>query len=75
MEVHGDTLVGSDKDNNLYYKLHTSTDVKGESVAVGGRVVGVGMVMMLEVVMVVVMVVVVMVVEALEVVVEEEVFV
>ena len=30
VEVCGDTLVGSDKDNNLFFKTHTSSDVKGD---------------------------------------------
>ena len=30
VEVCGDTLVGSDKDNNLFFKTRTSSDVKGE---------------------------------------------
>ena len=29
VEVCGDTLVGSDKDNNLFFKTRTSSDVKG----------------------------------------------
>ena len=29
VEVCGDTLVGSDKDNNLFFKTKTSSDVKG----------------------------------------------
>jgi len=33
VEVHGDTLVGSDKDNNLFYKTQTSSDVKAGTVA------------------------------------------
>ena len=30
VEVCGDTLVGSDKDNNLFFKTKTSSDVKGD---------------------------------------------
>ena len=30
MEVEGDTIVASDKDNNLFYKLKISNDIKGQ---------------------------------------------
>ena len=30
MEVEGDTIVASDKDNNLFYKLKFSNDIKGQ---------------------------------------------
>ena len=30
IEVEGDTLVATDKDNNIFYKLNYSNDVKGE---------------------------------------------
>ena len=29
VEVEGDTLVATDKDNNVFYKLRFSNDVKG----------------------------------------------
>ena len=32
VEVEGDTIVATDKDNNVFYKLRFSNDVKGKLV-------------------------------------------